>query len=40
MIIVLKARTKQVDIDKTIARIKAKGLDTHVVTGEGKTIIG
>ncbi len=40
MIIVLKARTKQADIDKTIARIKAKGLDTHVVTGEGKTIIG
>lgn len=40
MIIVLKTRTKQADIDKTIARIKAKGLDTHVVTGEGKTIIG
>ncbi len=40
MIIVLKARTKQADIDKTIQRIKAKGLDTHVVTGEGKTIIG
>ena len=40
MIIVLKSRTTQVDIDKTVARIKAKGLDTHVVTGEGKTIIG
>ncbi len=40
MIIVMKTRTTQVEIDKTIERIKAKGLDTHVVTGEGKTIIG
>ncbi|MFI3209183.1 MAG: 3-deoxy-7-phosphoheptulonate synthase [Eubacteriales bacterium] len=40
MIIVLKARTSQENIDKTIRRIKAKGLDTHIVTGEGKTIIG
>ncbi len=40
MIIVMKTRTTQAEIDKTIERIKAKGLDTHVVTGEGKTIIG
>lgn len=40
MIIVMKTRTTQVEIDKTIERIKAKGLDTHIVTGEGKTIIG
>ena len=40
MIIVLKGKTQQKDIDKTVNRIKACGLDTHIVTGEGKTIIG
>ncbi len=40
MIIVLKPRTKQQEIDKVINLIKSKGLDTHIVQGTEMTVIG
>lgn len=40
MIIVLKPRTKQQEIDRVINLIKSKGLDTHIVEGTEMTIIG
>lgn len=40
MIIVLKPRTKQQEIDRVIHLIKSKGLDTHTVQGTEMTIIG
>ncbi|MGN1168459.1 MAG: 3-deoxy-7-phosphoheptulonate synthase [Lachnospiraceae bacterium] len=40
MIIVLKPRTKQQEIDRVINMIKSKGLDTHIVEGAEMTIIG
>lgn len=40
MIIVLKPRTKQQEIDRVIDLIKSKGLDTHIVVGSEMTIIG
>lgn len=40
MIIVLKPRTKQQEIDRVVNMIKSKGLDTHIVEGSEMTIIG
>ena len=40
MIIVLKPRTKQQEIDRVLNLIKSKGLDTHIVEGSEMTIIG
>lgn len=40
MIIVLKPRTKQQEIDHVVDLIKSKGLDTHIVEGAEMTIIG
>ncbi len=40
MIIVLKPRTKQQEIDHVVNLIKSKGLDTHIVEGSEMTIIG
>lgn len=40
MIIVLKPRTKQKEIDHVVNLIKSKGLDTHIVEGSEMTIIG
>lgn len=40
MIIVLKPRTKQQEIDRVLNMIKSKGLDTHIVEGSEMTIIG
>ena len=40
MIIVLKPRTKQQEIDHVVNLIKSKGLDTHIVEGAEMTIIG
>lgn len=40
MIIVLKPQSTTEQIAKVESLIKAKGLDTHVVTGAGQTIIG
>lgn len=40
MIIVLKPRTKQQEIDRVINLIKSKGLDTHIVQGTEMTVIG
>ncbi len=40
MIIVLKPRTKQQEIDHVVDLIKSKGLDTHIVEGSEMTIIG
>ena len=40
MIIVLKPRTRQKEIDHVVNLIKSKGLDTHIVEGAEMTIIG
>lgn len=40
MIIVLKPRTKQQEIDRVLNLIKSKGLDTHIVEGSEMTVIG
>lgn len=40
MIIVLKPRTKQQELERVVNLIKSKGLDTHIVEGAGQTIIG
>lgn len=40
MIIVLKPRTQQQEIDRVINLIKSKGLDTHIVEGAEMTVIG
>lgn len=40
MIIVMKPRATQAQVDKVVNQVKDKGLDTHVVVGEGVTIIG
>ena len=40
MIIVLKPRTKQQELDHVVNLIKSKGLDTHIVEGAEMTIIG
>ena len=40
MIIVLKPRTQQTEIDRVLNLIKSKGLDTHVVEGSEMTVIG
>lgn len=40
MIIVMKPRASQADIDRVIAKVHRKGLDTHVVVGQEMTIIG
>ncbi len=40
MIIVLKPRTRQKEIDHVVNLIKSKGLDTHIVEGSEMTIIG
>ncbi len=40
MIIVLKTIATDEDVEKVIGKIHAKGLDTHLVKGAGKTIIG
>ena len=40
MIIVFKYNAKQENIDRIIEKVKARGLDTHVVNGAGQTIVG
>lgn len=40
MIIVLKPRTQQPEIDRVVNLIKSKGLDTHIVEGSEMTVIG
>lgn len=40
MIIVLKPRTKQQEIDRVLNLIRSKGLDTHIVEGSEMTVIG
>ena len=40
MIIVMKARATENDINKVAKQVQDKGLDTHIVVGEGVTIIG
>ena len=40
MIIVMKARATEYDIIKVAKQVQDKGLDTHIVVGEGVTIIG
>ena len=40
MIIVLKPRTQQQEIDRVVNLIKSKGLDTHIVEGSEMTVIG
>ncbi|HIW21178.1 MAG TPA: 3-deoxy-7-phosphoheptulonate synthase [Candidatus Dorea intestinavium] len=40
MIIVMKPRTTQEDIDRVVEKVKKRGLDTHVVSGDEMTIIG
>ena len=40
MIIVLKPRTKQQEIDHVVNLIKSKGVDPHIVEGSEMTIIG
>ena len=40
MIIVLKPRIKQQEVERVINLVKSKGLDTHIVEGAEMTIIG
>ena len=40
MIVILKPKTRQEDIDSIIRRIEGLGVEAHIVTGTGKTIIG
>lgn len=40
MIIVLKPRTSEENLNRVVGMVHAKGLETHIVRGEGLTIIG
>ena len=40
MIIVLKPRTTEENLNRVIKMVEAKGLEAHVVRGEEMTIIG
>jgi 3-deoxy-7-phosphoheptulonate synthase len=40
MIIVFKHNASQENIDRIIEKVKARGLDTHIVNGTGQTILG
>lgn len=40
MIVILKPKTKQEEIEALIKRIQDLGVEAHIVTGTGKTIIG
>ncbi|MGL4797793.1 MAG: 3-deoxy-7-phosphoheptulonate synthase [Cellulosilyticaceae bacterium] len=40
MIVILKPQTKQEEIDSLIRRIEGLGVEAHIVTGTGKTVIG
>ncbi|HZS13654.1 MAG TPA: 3-deoxy-7-phosphoheptulonate synthase [Candidatus Dormibacteraeota bacterium] len=40
MIIVMKSGASKADIDRVCARVEARGLKTHLSTGEDRTVIG